>query len=132
MTDDVRDKLVNYRLKTARALLKEEDDLIALNYWNTATNRLYYASYTAISALLIKNGITASSHKGVRIMFSQHFIKTGLISKYLGVAFNELFNNRHSGDYSDFFDNTQESVMDLYPFADRLLLRIEEIINNPT
>ena len=121
MTEETRDKLVNYRLQTARALFKEVDDLIALGYWNTATNRLYYASYTAISALLIKKGINANSHKGVRVMFSQHLIKTGLFSKDLGVAFNELFNNRHSGDYSDFFDNTQESVQNMYPFAEQLI-----------
>ena len=52
---------------------------LQLGYWRTATNRLYYACYFAVSALLVKNGITAHTHAGVLTMPGLHFVKEGKI-----------------------------------------------------
>lgn len=40
-----------------------------------AANRLYYASYYAVSALLISYGIVVRSHDGVKRMLGPHFLK---------------------------------------------------------
>lgn len=42
-------------------------------------NRLYYACYYAVTALLISNGLNATTHAGVRTMLGLKFIKTGLV-----------------------------------------------------
>lgn len=39
--------------------------LVANKKWNSAVNRLYYAVYYAVSALLVKNEIEAKTHAGV-------------------------------------------------------------------
>jgi uncharacterized protein (UPF0332 family) len=63
------DDYVNYRLKRAFETLNEVENLIALQYWNTAMNRLYYAAFYAVSALLAKHKINAHSHTGIRQKF---------------------------------------------------------------
>jgi len=52
-------------------LLKEGEE------WNPCVNRLYYACFYAVSALLIQQGLSSSKHTGVRSLFNRHYVKTG-------------------------------------------------------
>lgn len=81
MNELERKKLISYRIKRANDTLNEIELLVENQLWNTAVNRLYYACYYAVIALLVKNKIKAQTHGGVRQMFGLHFIKTGLIDK---------------------------------------------------
>jgi len=66
---------INYRLKKAKETIAEVKTLIKNRYWNTALNRMYYACYYAVGALLIKNGIETSSHSGTRQKFVSYLFK---------------------------------------------------------
>lgn len=48
--------------------------IVDLGYWDMVANRLYYAVFHAVSALLIKNGHKVGTHKGVVLLFGQHYI----------------------------------------------------------
>ena len=102
--------LIQYRLKRAKDTLHEVDDLIRLGYYQTTVNRLYYACFYAISALFVQNNIKTRTHSGVRQMFGQHFIQTGVISKELGKYYSTLFEKRITGDYDDFIDVDKDTV----------------------
>ena len=65
MKDFERMELVNYRLKKANHILQEIDIHIQNELWNTAINRMYYACYYAVSALLIHRSIIEQTHTGV-------------------------------------------------------------------
>jgi len=84
MNEPDRQAVVSYRIKRAKETFKEIKLHIDNKLWNTAVNRLYYACYYAVIALLIKYNIKAQTHSGVRQMFGLHFIKTGKIDKELG------------------------------------------------
>ena len=112
---------VQYRLQKAAETLAEVDVLLEKGYWNTAVNRMYYACYYAISALLIQNDVETASHAGVRQKFGQLFILTGLIDRGLGRHFSGLFEKRQKGDYDDFFDLDENT-------AKRLLAPSQELI----
>lgn len=86
-------------------------------YYNTAVNRLYYACYYAASALLIKNGIETKSHDGVRQMLGKEFVLTGKIPIELGKFYSLAFSKRSAGDYEDFVNHTEKTVLDMYPKA---------------
>jgi len=116
--------LVSYRLQRAKETLLEADALIRDNYYNAAVNRLYYACYYAVIALLAKNGISASTHKGVKIMFGMHFIVTGKIANKYSKFYSQLFNDRISGDYDDFLRYDMEMAKEIRPMAEEF---IEEI-----
>ena len=83
MNESDRKKIIKYRITRARETLKEVDVHIENQLWNTAVNRLYYACYYAVIALLISKEIKTHTHAGARQMFGLHFIKTGLILKML-------------------------------------------------
>lgn len=97
-------------------------------YWNASINRMYYACYYAVSALLVNNGIEAHTHAGVRQMFGLHFIRTEKLSQKTGKYYSELFNARYSGDYDDFAFFDKETVERLYHQAQELIKSIEELI----
>lgn len=128
MKNDKKSDLVHYRLQRAIETLQEIDIHLKNGFWNTAINRLYYSCYYAATALLLHNGINASTHSGVRQMLGLHFIKTGKISSDLGKVFTDLFDKRHSSDYDDFIQVSKEDVEDLLPLAREFIKKIKELI----
>lgn len=102
--------------------------LIQNELWNTAINRLYYACYYAVIALLVKNDIQVQTHAGVRQMFGLHFIKAELISKELGKFYTDIFDKRLTGDYDDFVDYSREEIIELFEPAKKFVNTIEKIL----
>lgn len=129
MTQKDRQNLTQYRLKRARETFTEVSLLIDNELWHTAVNRLYYASYYAVIALLVNKGITATTHAGVRQMFGFHFIKTEIINKESGKFYSQIFNMRQNGDYEDYFDFSKDDVLDLVEPANRLITAIEQLLD---
>jgi uncharacterized protein (UPF0332 family) len=120
----------DYRLKRAIETIEEVETHIINGFWNTAINRMYYACFYAVGALLVKNGIDTSSHSGTRLQFGQLFIKTGLIDREMSKIYSDLFEKRHKGDYNDFFDYDKETVDRLFPKAKLFIKVIDEYIKN--
>jgi uncharacterized protein (UPF0332 family) len=79
-------------------------------HWNSCANRLYYSCYYVVTALLVKKELSSSKHTGIKALFNQHFVKTGLISKENGRLYNRLFDARQEGDYVDFVVFQREDV----------------------
>jgi uncharacterized protein (UPF0332 family) len=119
MKQSERTELILYRISKAKETLREVDLHIENKLWNTAINRLYYACYYAVIALLVKKEIRAQTHAGVRQMFGLHFIKSELISKDLGKFYSDVFDKRQTGDYDDFLDYTEDDLVGLYRTSKR-------------
>ena len=68
MTEQQRKKIIKYRIKKAGQTFNEVEVLIENEFWNTAVNRIYYACFYAVTALLIKNGFSTQTHSGTRQM----------------------------------------------------------------
>jgi uncharacterized protein (UPF0332 family)/predicted nucleotidyltransferase len=130
MNESERLELANYRIKRAKETLLEINILIENQLWGTAINRLYYACYYAVIALLVKNNISTQTHGGTRQMFGLHFVKTGLIQKELGKFYSDIFDKRQTGDYDDFIELNQEDVIGFVEPARRLVAEIEIILLN--
>jgi len=129
MNDSERAELILYRISRILHTLQEVDILIENQLWSTAINRLYYACYYAVIALLLKNNLNPQTHAGVRQMFGLHFIKTGIISSDLGKFYSDIFDKRLTGDYDDFIVMREEDVIGLVPSAKELILTIKEIVS---
>jgi len=129
MIDYSQDDYIKYRLERAFETLAEVEVLIDNSFWNTAVNRLYYACFYAVNALLKKYEIDATSHAGVRQKFGQYFVQKGLISKELAKHFTSLYEKRQKGDYNDFFNFEKEDVCFLVEPSRLFILKIEELIN---
>lgn len=62
--------LIDYRMQRAIETLEEARLMQTVEHWNTCANRLYYAAFYAVSALLVQDGHTASKHSGAKDLFN--------------------------------------------------------------
>lgn len=62
MNNDQRRSYVLYRMESANKTLDAAKLLADNAQWNSAINRLYYALFYAVSALLLDNDIQAKTH----------------------------------------------------------------------
>jgi uncharacterized protein (UPF0332 family) len=128
MTEYQPEDYIKYRIERARETITEVKTHLDNKFWNTAINRMYYACYYAVGALLVKHGIEVSSHSGVRQKFGQHFVKTGIIDRDLAKHYTQLFEKRQKSDYDDFLDYEEQDANSLYPKSVELIERIEQVL----
>ena len=111
LTKESRKAVVEYRIERAYTALEQARKNLEINCLEVTANRLYYAVYYAASALLISYEIQTKSHEGCINQFGKFFILTDIFPKDMGKLFNNLFQMRLTGDYSDRFDLTPEEVV---------------------
>ena len=127
---ETRDAIVEYRMENARKTLNDIPILVEHEMWNTAVNRLYYACFFAVSALLISIHIETQTHTGARRMLALHFTKTKKLSIKLSKFYTDLFENRQSSDYADFIYFDKETVEELYKQSIIFVDTIEKLRND--
>ncbi len=111
LSAEERNAVVEFRIEKALRAYEQAKGVVGLKYWETIANRLYYAAYNAVSALLIANGDTAQTHSGVIHLFGQHFIKTAIFPAETGRLYHHLFTMRQTGDYDDTYGLAEEDVL---------------------
>ncbi|MCD7973298.1 MAG: HEPN domain-containing protein [Candidatus Azobacteroides sp.] len=97
LTEEERDQIVKVRLENVKEAIETAELLRPHGYWQATINRMYYACYYAVTALLIKNQINAQTHAGVRQMLGLHFITSGKLSIEMGDYYRNLFSKRIRG-----------------------------------
>lgn len=123
-----RDALVQYRLDRADETLKEVEILANESHYNAAANRLYYACYYAVTALLVANGYSTQTHAGIKTLLGLHFVSKGLLSNEYGKTFSRLFEIRHSGDYDDFVYCDKAMIDEYMPKAKEFINAIKTLL----
>lgn len=126
---DSKSDLVNYRLQRAYEALEDARILAKAARWNTCVNRLYYACFYAVSALLIQQGLSSSKHTGIRSLFNRHYVKTGKVAKEMAQIYNDLFERRQESDYLDFTRFKESQVSPWISKAEVFIEHIAAIIN---
>ena len=109
MTEEII-HLLNYRIEKAFTTLEEAEIIIQRGFFNGGVNRLYYACFYAVTALLLTKNYSPKSHKGTRNLFHIHFVETKIISSELNRFYSELFNARKKSDYADFMEYSPETL----------------------
>lgn len=123
----MNEDLIKYRLSRAKETLKDAEILISNNRLNSTVNRIYYSLYYAVLALLETKELASSKHSGVRALFNQYFVKTGIVSKETGRFFSELFNDRQEGDYVDYTKFEVKDVKNKFEKCNFYIGEIEQI-----
>ena len=130
LNDEERKLLVVYETEKAHKLIDQFPILENAELWDTLANRVYYAVFHAVTALLIKNGLHAGSHQGVSVLFNKHFVKENLIDEKYGRLLARLENMREKSDYTCLFETTKEEVMPMIPQVKEMITIIENLINS--
>jgi len=128
LNEENRNIIVNHRLQKAKNTLTEAKGNIEMNFWHTTANRLYYACFYAVTALLIKYGYTTRTHNGAFGQFGNHFVNKGIITKEENRLYRKLFDLRQDGDYDDWVIITEEDIMPLIQPVENFIEKIEQLI----
>jgi uncharacterized protein (UPF0332 family) len=128
LTEEERKEVVKFRLEKANDTLAEIPILIENNLYRTAANRLYYACFYAVSALLINDGYEAHTHSGVKTLLGLHYIKENKIENEFGKMYNNLFGLRQTGDYEDKIIIKEEDIKPYLQPAKIFIDKIKQLI----
>jgi len=129
MTNEER-SIVTYRMQRACETIGEAKTMFDAGHMNAYVNRLYYACFYAVSALLLTKNVSTSKHGYLRSLMHKDFVKTGLISNEMGRHFDLLFNNRQKGDYADFIAFKANQVAGWLAPTQEFVSHIETLISN--
>ena len=123
-SESERSIIVSRELEKAQKTYNDVLYCVDKGMWETAANRLYYALFHAMSALLINDGYQVKSHRGILAMFGEHYIKTDIFAKKDGSLLSDLVIMRDNADYNCFFEADEEK---LSPYLEPTRLLIEKI-----
>ncbi|HBX50312.1 MAG TPA: hypothetical protein DEH02_04480 [Bacteroidales bacterium] len=128
MNEQTRMDYIKYRFEKAYESLNDAKLLAQNKRWNSCVNRLYYAAFYSVIALLLTDNYDGLTHDGTRSQFNLKYIKDGKIDKEFGKLYSKLFDWRQKGDYGDLFDFTEEQVSPLINPTEKLLIEIQKRI----
>lgn len=125
LSDEERRIMVELEIERAEKITEQFEVLHEQQYWDTLVNRLYYAAFHAVSALLIHHGMRVHTHRGALIAFNKEFVRTGVFTPAEGRLFSQLEGLRERGDYNCFVDATEEEVVPLIEPLKALIAKIK-------
>jgi len=91
-------------------------------------NRVYYAMYYAVLALIIFERFISAKHTGVLSFFNKNFIKEGIFPIEMGRWINKAFELRQTVDYREYVQLTREEVEPYIGFAKSFVKKVEEFL----
>jgi len=127
MTPGQKD-LIKYRFQRAQETLDEAKVMLETEHLYGASNRIYYACFYAVSALLMTKDLSSSKHAGVMALFNRHFIKEKLFPVELGKFYSRVFDNRQQSDYGDVVKVEAKQLTKDIKTASDFIDRIEKFV----
>jgi uncharacterized protein (UPF0332 family) len=104
MIQDYKSDYITYRIQKSKESIDAAKLLFENGLLAPSVNRLYYACFYMVDALLFRNNIKAKSHSGTKNQFTLHFVKTSKVSIQKGELYSELLDLRQEGDYGSKFE----------------------------
>ncbi|HIJ66512.1 MAG TPA: HEPN domain-containing protein [Candidatus Hydrogenedentes bacterium] len=90
-----------FRLAQAEEALEDARILLGRARLQGAVNRLYYACFYAVTALLFSERHAAARHKSLLLLFDRHWVGTARVPREMGRFFHRIFERRQRGDYGE-------------------------------
>jgi uncharacterized protein (UPF0332 family) len=126
----MKEELIRYRREKARETLEDATILFHSGRLFSALNRIYYALFCEVAALLSTEDLSSGKHTGIRSLFNEHFVKTGKVPVELGRFYSRMYDFRQKGDYGDFIEFEKEKVKEWLDQASTFIDKMDAIIEN--
>ena len=110
MEHDYKIELSKRRLEIAHERLTTAKAMLELGDYKASANRLYYAIFSAMRAVLALDGFDSKKHSGIIARFRQSYIKTGILDTEMSKIIDDLEVIREDSDYDDFYIILKEDV----------------------
>jgi len=121
-------ELISYRRSKAKETLQDAQILFEAKRFPSSVNRLYYALFYEVTALLLTKDLSSAKHGGVMSFFNEHFVKKKIVTVDSGRYFSRMFEFRQKSDYSDFVTFEEAKVREWIDRADQFIAEIESVI----
>ena len=128
LNDDERRIIVNLELEKAVNTMQQISELQKLGYWDNIANRLYYAVFHAVNALLIHDSHPVNTHRGVIALFGNYYIRTGIFASEDGRLYSDLQTMRNNSDYNCSYNATQQEIEPMIDPARHLIAKVMDYI----
>lgn len=123
----------NLEMERAERMMNTEVPVaMTAKLWNLLANRLYYAAFHAVSALLIRNQIQVGSHKGAFLMFNEKFVLTGKFSPAERRLYSNLEGLRDKGDYNCSLEIEEEEIIQYVDQTIAFIAKVKETMLEDT
>ena len=121
--------LIKYRLEEAENSIIEAEVLLKEGMsLRSVMNRLYYAMFYAVLALLQEKELGTSKHYGAISLFDREFIKSGIFDKELSKTLHRAFELRQKGDYLEQAEVTKSDVDEMLPKTKDFVDKVKEYL----
>lgn len=120
--------LVNYRLNRAKETLESAEILLKEDKILSAVNRLYYAMFYSVVALLLTKGLSSAKHTGILALFTKELVNKGIVNKELGRFYSRMFERRQKGDYRDLVEFDKKDVEEWLNKSKEFVKNMEEVV----
>ena len=121
-----RQTMCSLHMERCELFLAKADAYYEAGDYFTAANRYYYACFHAIHALFVKNELYTRTHEGMNVLFSLHFVKTGIFDTKYGALIARMEQLRDKADYNVLFDISEEDLSAMRPTIHELIDKIKE------
>jgi uncharacterized protein (UPF0332 family) len=112
LSDEERRIIVELELEKANRTYEAAMLMVSNEHWESAANRLYYALFHAVNALLIHDRHEVTTHKGSHALFGMHYIKTGKFPRDYSRIYQKLEAIRDEGDYNWAYNVSPEEIQE--------------------
>jgi len=113
-------------MEGAREALRDAEFDMQSGQYHEVANRSYYAIFYAANAMLAAQGLQRSKHSGVKSLFSEKYIKTGMIEPFYGKFYEAAMERRHASDYDMTTNVNEEYVQVSLEAAQQFVARVEQ------
>lgn len=130
LTAEERAIMVNMEFEKAVRFSDQARKNAEIKEWGVVANRLYYAMFHAVSALLIHDKHKVGTHKGAVMMFGQHYVRTGVFSANEGRLYSQLQTMREKADYNSAWQTSEDIMAPLIEPATMFIDKIKDQIQD--
>ena len=130
MEHDYKIELSKRRLEIAHERLTTAKAMLELGDYKASANRLYYAIFSAMRAVLALDGFDSQKHSGIIARFRQSYIKTGIFDTEMSKIIDDLEVIREDSDYDDFYIILKEDVEIQAKRAEYFVSEVESYLQN--
>lgn len=128
LKEEERNIIVSMEMEKAEQTFAESEVLKNAGLWSNLANRLYYALFHAVSAMLIHDRREVGTHRGVVLRFQQYYVKTGIFTTEDGAFYSQMQSLREKADYNCYFDVVKADILPRIEPTRQLIDKIKHYI----
>ncbi|MEI8173292.1 MAG: HEPN domain-containing protein [Deltaproteobacteria bacterium] len=123
--------LISYRMERSHESLRAAEIMLENNMLTFSMNRIYYAMFYAVQAVLVLREVSFSKHGQVKAYFNREMVKTSIFPIEMGRLYNKAFEYRQKFDYIDFSAPDLNMVSEYLEKARGFIFNIQNYVQPP-